>query len=215
MVSIRSRAAQASARAVQGGSIIRASDRCIRRALVAKAQPIIDVLRERKLTVVTAESCTAGLVAAILSHARGAGDCLQGGFVTYSKAHKTSALGVDATLLRTAGSVNAEVARQMAQGALQRSAAAVAVAVTGVLGPDPDEDHAPAGLIYVAAARTGFALQVTERKFFADEPDEVRHCAIAQALKALHNIAQFAAPEATEGEARATSYRIAGRGDRE
>ena len=192
--------------------MIRQSDRCIRRALAAKAQPIVDLLRERKLTVVTAESCTAGLVAAILSHARGAGDCLHGGFVTYSKAHKTSALGVDATLLRTAGSVNAEVARQMAQGALERSAATVAVAVTGVLGPDPDEDNAAAGLIYVAAARTGFDVQVTERKFFSDAPDEVRHCAIAQAFKALHNIAQLATTGAME-EARVTAERTAGRGD--
>ena len=158
---------------------------CIQHALVEKAQPIIDVLRQQNLSVVTAESCTGGLIAAILSHARGAGECLHGGFVTYSKAHKSLALGVDAELLRTEGSVNADVARQMAQGALGRSAATMALAVTGVLGPDPDEDEAPPGLVFVATARSGFETRVIERKFYCESPDEVRQCAVTEALKAL------------------------------
>jgi len=165
-------------------------DSCIQRALVEKAQPIVDLLRQRQLSVVTAESCTAGLIAAILSHAHGAGDCLHGGFITYSKGHKSSSLGVDPTLLHTIGSVNAEVARQMAQGALQRSVATVALAVTGVLGPDPDEDNVPPGVVYVAVARTGFDPQITPCTFSSKDPDEVRHRATAEALQSLMNMAR-------------------------
>jgi nicotinamide-nucleotide amidase len=177
-------------------------DSCIQRGLIAKAQPIVDLLRHKQLSVITAESCTAGLIAAILSHARGAGGCLHGGFITYSKAHKSSALGVDSTLLHSVGSVNAEVARQMALGALQRSAATVALAVTGVLGPAPDEDDAPAGLVYVAGARTGFETQIIERRFYCEHPDEVRQCAIAEALKVLLNIARDDARPPVPGAAR-------------
>jgi nicotinamide-nucleotide amidase len=166
----------------------RIDDSCVQRALVERAQPIVDQLRRRGLWVITAESCTAGLIAAILSHARGAGECLHGGFVTYSKAHKSASLGVDPILLRTAGSVNAEVARQMAEGALRHSGASVSVSVSGVLGPDPDEDGAPPGLVFVAAARTGFETVVIERRFYCETPDEVRQCAIVEALKALLNV---------------------------
>jgi nicotinamide-nucleotide amidase len=161
------------------------AESCITGALVEQAQPIINILRERNLSVVTAESCTAGLIAAILSHAPHAGECLHGGFVVYSKDHKTSSLGVDATLLTTKGSVNAEVALQMAQGALHRSSASVSLAVTGVLGPDPDDDGNAAGLVYFAACRAGFE-PLSVRQFFAGEkPDVVRRRAVEQGLQLL------------------------------
>ena len=109
------------------------AENCIERTLVEKAGPIVEALRSRRLSAVTAESCTAGLVAAILSHAPHAGECLHGGYVVYSKEHKTAALGVDPTLLQSRGSVNAEVALQMARGALTRAGAGVAVAITGAV----------------------------------------------------------------------------------
>ncbi len=164
-------------------------DSCIERALAEKARPIVDLLRRRRLSVVTAESCTAGLIAAILSHAPHAGECLHGGFVAYSKEHKTSSLGVDAKLLRTVGSVNVEVARQMAVGALRHSIATVAIAVTGVLGPDPDEDGNPPGLIYMAAARTGFEPIIVERIYRSKNPDVVRRCTVEQTLELLLRMA--------------------------
>jgi nicotinamide-nucleotide amidase len=165
-------------------------DCCIHPGLVQKAQPIVTLLREQNLSVVTAESCTAGLIGAIISHVPGAGDCLQGGFITYSKAHKTSALGVDAELLRAQGSVNSHVARQMAEGALRHSVANLAVAVTGVLGPEPDEDNAPPGLIFFAVARSGFDTVITQEMFDASHPDEVRFRAVAQALNLLLTVAR-------------------------
>jgi nicotinamide-nucleotide amidase len=164
-------------------------DNCVTLDLVEKAQPIIDALRHQNLSVVTAESCTAGLVAAILSHAPHAGECLHGGFVTYSKEHKTSSLGVDAALLKSKDSVNAEVALQMAQGALKRSPASVSLAVKGVLGPEPDEDGNPAGLVYFAACRDGWKPLTLRQKFDRETPDAVRWCAVNQGLQLLLQIA--------------------------
>jgi len=110
-------------------------------------------------SVVTAESCTAGALANHLSKAEGASKHFHGGIVTYTKDMKTAALGVSAALLRKKTAVCAEVASAMAKGALARSPADVAVSVTGVAGPQPDEDGNPVGLIYCAVARRGGAVK--------------------------------------------------------
>jgi nicotinamide-nucleotide amidase len=170
---------------------MRASVSCVEGDLAGAAQPIIDALRARSLSVVTAESCTAGLVAAVLSHAKHAGDCFHGGYVTYSKEQKTASLGVDQALLKRSGSVSAEVARQMVLGALRQSSADIAVAITGVLGPDPDEDGNPAGLVYFAVGRRSCDLVISEQNFTNQEPDKVRRCAVQHALKLLHEMALF------------------------
>lgn len=162
---------------------------CVERGLIENAELIVAALRQRGLSAVTAESCTAGLVAALLSHIPHAGECLHGGYVAYSKQQKITALGVDEALLKTHGSVNAEVVLQMALGALTRSHADVSVAVTGVLGPDPDEDGNPAGLVYFAAGRRDIEpLQVSHR-FECGSPDEVRYSAAETALELLLRIA--------------------------
>jgi nicotinamide-nucleotide amidase len=158
---------------------------CIERDLVGRAQPVVDGLRGAGLSVVTAESCTGGLVAAILSHAQKASDCLHGGFVVYTKANKAKVLGVERTLLDSQGAVSSEVARQMANGALERSPASIALAVTGVLGPDADEDGVPAGLVYFAVAREGRDTEVSKGDFSEGQPDDVRRAAVLQALELL------------------------------
>jgi nicotinamide-nucleotide amidase len=162
---------------------------CVERNLVRRAQPIVDALRARHLSVVTAESCTAGLVAAILSHAQHAGECLHGGFIAYSKDNKSATLGVDRAFLETKGSINAEVARQMACGALARAPASVAIAVTGVLGPDADEDGNPAGLVYFAACRSGNEPVVSKHLYDGLDPDAVRRCTVQRALDLLLEVA--------------------------
>src|SRR3954469_21184906 len=111
---------------------------CIDESLTKKAAGVMQCLRESGSTVVTAESCTGGLVAACLTHGRQASDCFHGAFVVFTKEQKGQALGVDSGLLREAGAVNAEVAIEMAEGALQRSRASLSLAITGILGPDPD-----------------------------------------------------------------------------
>jgi nicotinamide-nucleotide amidase len=117
---------------------------------------ILRTLQDCGMTVVTAESCSAGAIAEALSQAKGAGQCLHGGIVAYTKAMKTSALGVSPELLESRTAVCAEAAEAMAAGALRRSPAEVAVALTGVAGPEPDEDGNPVGLMFCAvAARSG------------------------------------------------------------
>ena len=161
------------------------AENCIAPALLKRALLVVDALRDRALTVVTAESCTAGLISAILSHAPRAGECLHGGYVVYSKEQKSATLGVDAALLSSKGSVNAKVALQMAQGALQRSAADLSLAVTGVLGPNPDEDANPPGLVHFAACRRGSEPLALRKHFEGQSPDSVRWQAVEQGLKLL------------------------------
>src|SRR4051794_26738308 len=96
--------------------------------LVAKAGAAMRKLRTAKRSLVTAESCTAGLIASALSHCEGASDMLEGGFVTYTKAQKSRALGVSKTRLAKQGSVTAQVAQAMARGALKHSRADIALA---------------------------------------------------------------------------------------
>ncbi len=158
---------------------------CIEQALIADAQAVVNHLREHRLSLVTAESCTAGLIAAALSHARGAGECLHGGFIVYSRAHKTGVLGVSQRALAERGAVSREVAGEMAAGALARSPADIALSVTGVLGPEPDEDgHAP-GLVCFGLGRRGDEPLITAVQFDSDDPDEVRRCVVLQAFDLL------------------------------
>jgi PncC family amidohydrolase len=114
--------------------------------------------------VATVESCTAGALTSLLADAEGAGAAFHGGFVVYTKAAKSAAVGVPAGLIERHTAVSREVALAMARGALERLPADVAVAVTGVAGPDPDEDGNPVGLLHIAAAsRTGSELHVERR----------------------------------------------------
>jgi nicotinamide-nucleotide amidase len=164
--------------------------RCIQEKLIEKAEAVIDRLRKAGLTVVTAESCTGGLIAACLSQGKDASTCFHGAFVVYTKTQKTQTLGVDPGLLRDQGAVNAEVASQMAEGALERSDASLSIAVTGVLGPDPDEDDNPPGLIYLGMAQRGKPTVIVRQVFSADYPDSIREQTVLQALELLRQGAE-------------------------
>lgn len=158
---------------------------CIDPGLVHRAEDIIHVLRRAHLTVVTAESCTAGLICSVLSQADGAGEVLHGGFVTYSKANKTMALGVDRLLLKREGSVAPEVVREMVQGALLRSPADVALAVSGVLGPSADEDGNPVGLVYFGIGRRNGAVIITRKNYGEQPHDALRRSVVMDGLDLL------------------------------
>jgi nicotinamide-nucleotide amidase len=157
--------------------------------LLELATQAMQTLERKGLSVVTAESCTAGMLATVLSEVPGAAERLHGGFVTYTKENKTAALGVADDLLAKNGAVCREVAVAMAEGALRRSPAQVAVAITGVAGPEPDEDGNPVGLVCVAVARHGHASFHAERSYGDLGRDEVRACAMADALQDLQAIA--------------------------
>lgn len=162
---------------------------CVDEELIQQAKEVVSALRDARLTVVTAESCTGGLVAAALSHVPGVGECLHGGFVVYTKALKSAALDVSQRVLKEQGSVNSTVASQLATGALNRSPASVAIAVTGVLGPGPDEDGNPAGKVYFAMARRGEPPKVVMESVERENPDAVRHAVVMRALELLRDLA--------------------------
>ena len=153
--------------------------------LTGRAEAVMQRLRHSDLTVVTAESCTGGLVAACLTCGKEASSCFHGAFVVYTKRQKSQVLGVDQKLLAEEGAVNSEVARQMAEGALQKSQASLALAITGVLGPDPDEDGNPPGLVYLALARRGSPTHVIRQDFSPSPPDVVREQTVLRALGLL------------------------------
>jgi nicotinamide-nucleotide amidase len=121
--------------------------------LARSAARLLDTCRRAGLTLATAESCTGGLIAALLTEASGASQVFERGFVTYSNASKSEMLGVEAALIADHGAVSSAVARAMAEGALSRSAADVAVSVTGIAGPDGGTSEKPVGLVHLAAAR--------------------------------------------------------------
>jgi nicotinamide-nucleotide amidase len=123
--------------------------------------PLGDALRARGWRVAAAESCTGGLIAAACTALAGSSDWFDRGFVTYSNAAKSELLGVPATLIDAQGAVSEPVAQAMAAGALVRSAAHVAVAVTGIAGPGGGSAAKPVGLVWMAIARRADATDVS------------------------------------------------------
>jgi len=116
---------------------------------------VADLLRAQGLTLATAESCTAGLLAGRIADRPGSSAYLLGGFVTYADEVKTSQLGVDPDLLARVGAVSEEVAVAMARGARERLGTTLGVSVTGVAGPDGGTPEKPAGLVHVCVSREG------------------------------------------------------------
>lgn len=108
--------------------------------------------RSRNVTLATAESCTAGLVAHLVTEIAGSSDYFRGGLVTYADDAKESLAGVSAAVLRAHGAVSAQVALAMAEGARTRLQADLAVAITGIAGPGGGSPDKPVGLTYVALA---------------------------------------------------------------
>jgi PncC family amidohydrolase len=123
--------------------------------LVALAERLQGICLRRSLTVATAESCTGGLVAHILTEVPGSSGYFQGAVVTYSDDAKKTLLGVPDDVLAAHGAVSAQVARAMAAGARERLGVRLAVAVTGIAGPEGGSEAKPVGLTYVAVADEG------------------------------------------------------------
>jgi nicotinamide-nucleotide amidase len=146
----------------------------------------MDAAKARGWSVVTAESCTAGKLAAVLSETPGASDYLHGGFVAYTKHNKTRALGVPAELIKQKGAVCSDVAIAMADGALRHSPADIAVAITGVAGPEPDEDGNPVGLVCIAVVARGANKPIhVEKRYGEIDHDAIQDRAMADALTEL------------------------------
>ncbi|MBA4324035.1 MAG: damage-inducible protein CinA [Rhodobacter sp.] len=136
------------------------------------------------LRIATAESCTGGLVAAALTEVAGSSDVFERGFVTYSNAAKVDLLGVSEATLAAHGAVSEPVAREMAAGALARSAAGLAVSITGIAGPGGSE-FKPEGRVCFGVAQHGRETRVETVDFGPLGRAKVRKAATEHALKLL------------------------------
>jgi nicotinamide-nucleotide amidase len=155
-------------------------------AVLIAARRLVELCRVHGLHVATAESCTGGLIAGALTEIAGSSDVVDRGFVTYSNLAKTEMLGVPRELIERHGAVSEEVARAMAEGALARSAAEIAVAVTGVAGPGGGSADKPVGLVHFGCAAKGAkgrGMWHMERRFGDVGRSEVRRLTVLVALE--------------------------------
>jgi len=150
----------------------------------ARAEALLARARTAGATIATAESCTGGLIAGAITDVPGSSDIFDRGFVTYSNAAKTGLLGVPEALIARHGAVSEEVARAMAEGALARSQATLAVAVTGVAGPGASGSK-PEGRVCFALARNGAATLSETVEFSPRGRDAVRAATVSHALEML------------------------------
>ena len=153
------------------------------------AERVLEVCRRKKLRVVTAESCTGGLIAAALTAIAGSSDVVDRGFVTYSNEAKREMIGVPWEAILGYGAVSEPVARAMAAGALARANAGIAVSVTGVAGPGGGTSEKPVGLVHFGAVRSGFE-PLAERHVFPGYRDQIRRLTVVTALAMVSALAQ-------------------------
>lgn len=157
--------------------------------LTRQAAALIALCRSKSLLLATAESCTGGLIAGLITSVAGSSDIFDAGFVTYSNDAKTRMIGVPANLIATHGAVSEAVARAMAEGALAHSKADIAVAVTGIAGPGGGSAAKPVGLVHCAAARKGFPTVTRVLRLGDIGRDAVRMETVRVAVEMAYEIA--------------------------
>jgi nicotinamide-nucleotide amidase len=157
-------------------------------ALLERAATLLKEYEAAGLRIATAESCTGGLVAGLLTEIPGSSAVVERGFVTYSNDAKTEMLGVPAELLAAHGAVSEAVARAMAEGALARSLADVAVAITGIAGPGGATATKPVGLVHFGLAARGGPTTHLERRYSDLGRTVIRARAVEDALGLLEDV---------------------------
>jgi nicotinamide-nucleotide amidase len=151
------------------------------------ARLVIDDARERSLRIVTAESCTGGLVAGAICAIPGASDVFERGFVAYTNRAKQELLGVSGDLIADLGAVSEPIARMMAEGAVEHSHAHVAVAITGVAGPGGGSPMKPVGTVHFATARANQSVHHRMEMFDLDSRWDIQMAAVQTALEMLRD----------------------------
>ena len=136
--------------------------------------------------IVSAESCTAGLLAACLTEMPGSSAFFEQGYITYSNRSKISVLGVDKKTLEKHGAVSEEVAKQMAEGALNRSMGTIAISITGIAGPG-GSDYKPEGLVFFAIAQKNREIRVETMEYGPVGRGNIRSSAVVKAIELLHD----------------------------
>ena len=155
--------------------------------LAPLSEQVLDALKAHSMMVATAESCTGGLIAGALTEIAGSSAAVDRGFVTYSNEAKTELLGVSAELINRVGAVSKEVAMAMAEGALARSNADVAVSVTGIAGPGGGSAEKPVGTVHLAVAATGHPTEHLHCWFADQGRRSIRLATVQTALISILN----------------------------
>ncbi len=143
------------------------------------------IAKKRGSKIVSAESCTAGLLAACLTEMPGSSAFFEQGYITYSNRSKISVLGVDKKTLEKHGAVSEEVAKQMAEGALNRSMGTIAISITGIAGPG-GSDYKPEGLVCFAIAKKNGKIRVETVEFGPLVRNNIRSSEVIKAIELLH-----------------------------
>jgi nicotinamide-nucleotide amidase len=146
---------------------------------------LLDRCRTASLRIATAESCTGGLIAGLLTEIPGSSAVVERGFVVYSNEAKEELLGVPAATLAAHGAVSEATAQAMAEGALGASRADIAVSVTGIAGPDGGSPEKPVGLVWFGCARRGGAAVTRQERFGDIGRGSVRLASLRVALDLL------------------------------
>jgi nicotinamide-nucleotide amidase len=133
--------------------------------LTELAAVVLNEAKSKGLRIATAESCTGGLIAGLLTEIPGSSDVVDRGFVTYSNEAKADLLGIPIALIQENGAVSEPVARAMAEGAVQHSLAQLAVSVTGIAGPGGGSADKPVGLVHLAVTQKGGPTLHEEHRF--------------------------------------------------
>lgn len=154
----------------------------------ALAQSVIAKASAKKLMVATAESCTGGMIGAALTDIAGSSAVYERGFITYSNEAKAELLGVPMPLIVRRGAVSGGVAREMAKGAIRYSRADIAVAVTGVAGPDGGTPDKPVGLVWFGLATRSGVSRIERRIFAGGSRDFVRTKTVETALRLILSV---------------------------
>ena len=149
-----------------------------------QAKELLAICRGKELKLATAESCTGGLVAGLLTDLAGSSDVIDRGFITYTNEAKSQMLDVPVDLFGSVGAVSEEVARAMAEGAVANSYAQVAASTTGIAGPGGGNEYKPVGLVHIAVARE-LHQTIHERHIFNGTRQRVREQAIAVSISLL------------------------------
>jgi nicotinamide-nucleotide amidase len=159
-------------------------------ALSDQAACVLEKVRERGLVLATAESCTGGLLSSLLTDQEGFGRCFDRGFVTYTDEAKSELLGLDLAAIKRHGAVSARSGAAMAKGALERSRAGIALAITGFAGPAGPNDEI--GLVHLACAVRDGAVVCRECHFGALSRERIRNLTVQMALQMIEEAAEAA-----------------------
>jgi nicotinamide-nucleotide amidase len=147
------------------------------------AQDVVAAMRADNLTIATAESCTGGLVAGALTSVSGSSEVVYGGFVTYANEAKIAMVGVPYGLLHQFGAVSKDVAIAMAEGAMAAAGTHIAVAVTGIAGPNGGSKEKPIGLVHFAVATDDETRHLKKSFDPTWSRDQIRQASVIEALK--------------------------------